>query len=113
MKALVLEEYNKLVYKDFDKPKIGLDDVSIKVKACGICGSDVHGMDGSTGRRQPLIIMGHEASGEIVETGGNVPNWYVVDRDYYDSDEWRGTWEMEGGGVLVNQAPHQLDIFQW
>ncbi len=32
---------------------------------------------------------------------------------YYDSDEWRGTWEMEGGGVLVNQAPHQLDIFQW
>ncbi|NQU80230.1 MAG: Gfo/Idh/MocA family oxidoreductase [Bacteroidetes bacterium] len=35
------------------------------------------------------------------------------DKDYYDSDEWRGTWKMEGGGVLVNQAPHQLDIFQW
>ncbi len=35
------------------------------------------------------------------------------DKNYYDSDEWRGTWEMEGGGVLVNQAPHQLDIFQW
>lgn len=35
------------------------------------------------------------------------------DQNYYDSDEWRGTWEMEGGGVLVNQAPHQLDIFQW
>lgn len=35
------------------------------------------------------------------------------DKKYYDSDEWRGTWEMEGGGVLVNQAPHQLDIFQW
>ena len=35
------------------------------------------------------------------------------DQKYYDSDEWRGTWEMEGGGVLVNQAPHQLDIFQW
>ncbi|HEY5510285.1 MAG TPA: Gfo/Idh/MocA family oxidoreductase [Prolixibacteraceae bacterium] len=35
------------------------------------------------------------------------------DKNYYDSDEWRGTWNMEGGGVLVNQAPHQLDIFQW
>jgi predicted dehydrogenase len=35
------------------------------------------------------------------------------DKAYYDSDEWRGTWKMEGGGVLVNQAPHQLDIFQW
>lgn len=35
------------------------------------------------------------------------------DKDYYDSDEWRGTWEAEGGGVLVNQAPHQLDLLQW
>ena len=35
------------------------------------------------------------------------------DRNYYDADEWRGTWKMEGGGVLVNQAPHQLDILLW
>jgi predicted dehydrogenase len=35
------------------------------------------------------------------------------DEDYYKSDPWRGTWETEGGGVLVNQAPHQLDLFQW
>ena len=35
------------------------------------------------------------------------------DKNYYDTDEWRGTWEMEGGGVLVNQAPHQLDILLW
>ena len=35
------------------------------------------------------------------------------DKEYYDADAWRGTWAMEGGGVLVNQAPHQLDIFQW
>ena len=35
------------------------------------------------------------------------------DKKYYDADPWRGTWELEGGGVLVNQAPHQLDIFQW
>ncbi|WP_347839043.1 Gfo/Idh/MocA family oxidoreductase [uncultured Draconibacterium sp.] len=35
------------------------------------------------------------------------------DKTYYDSDPWRGTWRMEGGGVLVNQAPHQLDILLW
>lgn len=35
------------------------------------------------------------------------------DRAYYESDQWRGTWRSEGGGVLVNQAPHQLDILQW
>lgn len=35
------------------------------------------------------------------------------DKKYYDADEWRGTWDMEGGGVLVNQAPHQLDILIW
>ena len=35
------------------------------------------------------------------------------DKDYYDSDPWRGTWNAEGGGVLVNRAPHQLDILQW
>ncbi len=35
------------------------------------------------------------------------------DKAYYDSDAWRGTWNMEGGGVLVNQSPHQLDIMLW
>lgn len=35
------------------------------------------------------------------------------DEKYYRSDPWRGSWESEGGGVLVNQAPHQLDLLQW
>jgi UDP-N-acetyl-2-amino-2-deoxyglucuronate dehydrogenase len=35
------------------------------------------------------------------------------DKAYYDSDPWRGTWDQEGGGVMVNQAPHQLDLFCW
>lgn len=35
------------------------------------------------------------------------------DKAYYDADEWRGTWKMEGGGVLVNQSPHQLDLMLW
>ena len=69
MKALVLEEYNKLVYKDVPDPEIKRNEVLVKVMACGICGSDVHGLDGSTGRRIPPMIMGHEASGVIVRTG--------------------------------------------
>lgn len=35
------------------------------------------------------------------------------DKEYYESDPWRGSWGAEGGGVLVNQAPHQLDLLQW
>ncbi len=44
---------------------------------------------------------------------GTVNMFSWRDKNYYDSDPWRGTWQHEGGGVLVNQAPHQLDILQW
>lgn len=85
MKALVLEEYMNLVYTDVPEPEINNDEVMIQVKACGICGSDVHGMDGSTGRRIPPLIMGHEASGIIVEVGKSVTNWKKGDRVTFDS----------------------------
>ena len=45
MKALVLEEHNRLAYRDFPDPTPGPDEVLVQVEACGICGSDVHGMD--------------------------------------------------------------------
>jgi L-iditol 2-dehydrogenase len=85
MKALVLEEYNKLVYKDVPDPEIKSTEVLVQVKACGICGSDVHGLDGSTGRRIPPLIMGHEASGIIVNTGDDVKGWKSGDRVTFDS----------------------------
>ncbi|MBN1997192.1 Gfo/Idh/MocA family oxidoreductase [candidate division KSB1 bacterium] len=44
---------------------------------------------------------------------GTVTMYGWRDKKYYDSDDWRGTWNAEGGGVLVNQAPHQLDLLQW
>jgi predicted dehydrogenase len=44
---------------------------------------------------------------------GSIVMYGWRDKKYYDADAWRGTWELEGGGVLVNQAPHQLDILQW
>lgn len=91
MKALVLEDYKQFVYKDVPDPKPRPDEVLIAVKACGICGSDVHGMDGSTGRRRPPIVMGHEAAGEIVEVGGGVSDWQVGDRVTFDSTVYCGT----------------------
>ncbi len=90
MKALVLEAYNKLAYKDVPEPKIGPDEVLIEVKACGICGSDVHGMDGSTGRRIPPIIMGHEAAGVIRKVGDAVQGWQPGERVTFDSTIYCG-----------------------
>ena len=50
--------------------------------------------------------------GEIKRTNWIITNWYRT-QHYYDSGAWRATWAGEGGGVLYNQAPHQLDLFQW
>ena len=85
MKALTLTEYNQFEYGDAPKPAASAKEVLIKVEACGICGSDVHGVDGSSGRRIPPIIMGHEASGVIAELGAEVTNWNEGDRVTFDS----------------------------
>lgn len=85
MKALLLEEYKKLNYCDVDTPELKSDEVLIRIKSCGICGSDVHGYDGSTGRRRPPVIMGHEASGIIEKIGENVQGWVPGDRVTFDS----------------------------
>jgi len=90
MKALILKEYGKFVYEETDDPVYGPDEVLIKVAACAICGSDIHGMDGSTGRRIPPVIMGHEASGTIVEAGSNVKGFRKGDRVTFDSTIYCG-----------------------
>ena len=91
MKALLMEEYKKLKYTDFPDPKIeGAHDLLVKIKAVAICGSDVHGFDGSTGRRKPPIVMGHEAAGEVVETGAAVRSFKKGDRITFDSTIYCG-----------------------
>jgi len=85
MKALVLTGERKFQYKILDDPRPSPGEVLVRVRACGICGSDVHGYDGSTGRRIPPVIMGHEAAGEIEEIGNNVNGWSVGDRVTFDS----------------------------
>ncbi len=84
MKALQLVEYGRFELVDLPVPEIGKRDVLVRVKACGICGSDVHGMDGSTGRRIPPIVMGHESSGEVAAIGEEVTGWAVGDRVNFD-----------------------------
>jgi len=90
MKALVLEKYNHFVYTDVPEPRMGPQDVLVRVKACGICGSDVHGMDGSTGRRIPAVIMGHEAAGVIAAVGSDVSCWQPGERVTFDSTIYCG-----------------------
>jgi L-iditol 2-dehydrogenase len=85
MKALVLESYMDLQYKEVPIPVLSENEVLVRVRAVGICGSDVHGMDGSTGRRIPPIIMGQEASGLIEKLGEKVERWKVGDRVTFDS----------------------------
>lgn len=113
MKALVLENYNEFVYKDVPDPEISNDEVLVQVKACGICGSDVHGMDGSTGRRIPPLIMGHEASGIIADTGSKVSKWKAGDRVTFDStvyplNDWytlEGLYNLSDNREVIGVSP--------
>lgn len=85
MKALVYTKPYCFEYVDFPEPETGNDDILIRVRACGICGSDVQGCTGKTGRRIPPLIMGHEASGIIEKLGKNVKDFEEGDRVCFDS----------------------------
>lgn len=93
MKALVLEEYGRFAVREMEDPRPGPRDVLVRVAACGICGSDVHGMDGSTGRRRPPIVMGHEAAGTVAAIGEDVTTLsegdrVTIDSTIYDPDSY-------------------------
>lgn len=90
MKALLLSEYKHLDMADVPEPEIGPDELLIRVRACGICGSDVHGYDGSSGRRIPPVVMGHEAAGVVAAVGQAVSDMREGDRVTFDSTVWCG-----------------------
>lgn len=90
MKALLLSEYSRLEVVDLPAPEIGRDEVLIQVAACGICGSDVHGYDGSSGRRIPPLVMGHEAAGVVAAVDAGVQNLKPGDRVTFDSTVYCG-----------------------
>lgn len=72
MKALVYEEPWKLTLKDLPKPALKSGEVLIKMESVGICGSDIHGFTGESGRRAPGMVMGHEIVGRIAELADDV-----------------------------------------
>ena len=86
----MLSAYTKLEITDVPVPEIAADEVLLRVAACGICGSDVHGYDGSSGRRIPPIIMGHEAAGTIAAVGTGVTEWAQGQRVTFDSTLYCG-----------------------
>jgi L-iditol 2-dehydrogenase len=90
MKALLLSEYKKLEVVELARPEAGEGELLIRIHACGICGSDVHGYDGSTGRRLPPIVMGHEAAGVVEGVGRGVTGFVEGDRVTFDSTVYCG-----------------------
>jgi L-iditol 2-dehydrogenase len=94
MKALLLTEYSKLEMADVPVPQPAANEVLIRVEACGICGSDVHGYDGSSGRRIPPLVMGHEAAGTIESVGSGVQKFHKGDRVTFDSTIYCGKCEF-------------------
>lgn len=90
MKALLLSEYGRLETVDVPMPRPGPDEILVKVEACGICGSDVHGYDGSSGRRIPPLIMGHEAAGTVAAAGSNATKFKPGDAVTFDSTIYCG-----------------------
>jgi len=111
MKALVLREYGRLVVEEVPRPGLQPDEVLVRVRACGICGSDVHGMDGSTGRRIPPLIMGHEGAGEVADVGPAVRDWRPGDRVTFDSTVYCGRcWHCLRGEVNLCDERRVLGV---
>ena len=102
MQAMVLTSLSHLELQEVPRPQLEEDEVLLRVAACGICGSDIHGYDGSSGRRQPPLIMGHEAAGTIEAVGPAVQDWHVGTRVVVDSTVYcgdcsychRGAWTL-------------------
>jgi L-iditol 2-dehydrogenase len=90
MKALLLSEYRQFQLADLPVPEVGAGELLVRVAACGICGSDVHGFDGSSGRRIPPIVMGHEAAGIVERVGPGVDQFDPGDRITFDSTIYCG-----------------------
>jgi L-iditol 2-dehydrogenase len=109
MKSLLLSEYNHFDIVDLPVPSPQPDEILVKVEACGICGSDVHGYDGSSGRRIPPIVMGHEAAGTVVAVGSGVKDLAAGDRVTFDSTVYCGKCEFCRRGE-VNLCDHRQVI---
>ena len=78
MKAAIVKDSSKVAIEEIEKQSLGPGDISVKMQACGICGSDVEKVFGQYG--QPSMKLGHEPSGIILETGSDVQDFKKGDR---------------------------------
>jgi len=111
MKAQVVEAPNKMVYKDIPMPQINSDEVLIKVKYCGICGSDWSIFTGKYAAEKLPLITGHEFWGVVEELGENVTGLKIGDRVAVDLCLCCGTcYFCRRGDGLLCQTFAQLGI---
>lgn len=100
MKTLLLTDTRRLEVTELPEPDVKDDEVLIRVAACGICGSDVHGYDGSTGRRIPPLVMGHEAAGVIERVGQEATEFAPGERVTFDSTVYCGNCDFCRAGKV-------------
>lgn len=105
MKSAVFYGKHDLRLEEYEMPVVGPEDVLIQVKACGVCGTDVHIYEGDKGAAEvtPPTILGHEFSGVVVRTGKAVSNCREGDRVCIDPNCYCGAceaWGRNGAALL-------------
>ncbi len=109
MKSAVFYGAHDLRVEESKRPEVGTDDVLIQVKACGICGTDVHIFEGDEGAAPvtPPTILGHEFSGVVAEVGAGVTKYKVGDRVCIDPNCYCGGCEPCRNG-LAHYCQHMV-----
>jgi L-iditol 2-dehydrogenase len=109
MKAAFVVDREKIEIREIDVPQIKSDEVLIKVKTVGVCGSDLHLFRGTHPVRKPPAILGHEVVGDIIEVGDKVKNLKVGDRVTVEPQQGCGKCEFCKQGLgnlcLNRKAP--------
>ena len=108
MKALLYKGPGAFAYTDVPDPLWGPHDILVRVRACGICGSDVQGATGRTGRRIPPLIMGHEAAGIVEAVGPSVSGFAPGDRVAFDSTVYCNDCDACRQGLFNRCAKRQV-----
>lgn len=80
MKTAILKAPGRIEIEETPIPEPGPDEILIRVRAAGICGSEIHAYDGLHPRRQPPVVLGHEFAGEVAAVGAGVRRWQPGDR---------------------------------
>ena len=106
MKAAVLEAVGQLVIREVARPVLDKPDWAlIKVRAVGICGSEIHAFQGTHPFRKPPSILGHEVTGDIVQVGADVTGFSAGDRVFVDPQWTCGTCAYCTSGPSSTMSP--------